>query len=128
MKVTVVNAKAAIASEKVPLNVLPPAGRIHGALAAAIGRDKYGLYNFRKSKQVSYMMYLDAIGRHECCLVDGEDYATETVDGVERTAHHLGFIIASASILLDALEQGNLLDDRPAKGTAAKVLERERKK
>lgn len=117
-KVTVVNSKAAVGSMKVSLNALPSAGRIWGAIAAKVGNDKYGFYNYRDSK-VSYMMYLDAIERHLLDILDGEDFASDAPD-----VHHGGFIIAGTSIFLDAYERGNLIDDRPPKGTASETMTR----
>ena len=120
-KITTPNSKAVIGQLKVPMGLLPPAAKIHGALAMQDGAKKYGAFNFRES-EVSYTMYLDAIERHHGCVLDGEDFAHDSL------VHHLGCIIASAGILLDAIENGNILDDRPPKGPCASILERERTK
>lgn len=112
------NSKAAYGNNKVPMNALPAAARIYGALAMKSGNDKYGFYNFRQSK-VSLIMYLDAIDRHEVALVDGEDLDRKSGH------HHAAMILASAAIILDAYYHGNLVDDRPPPGPAADILERE---
>ncbi len=110
-----VNPKDVAGSKKTPLGLLPAAGRIHGAMAAKQGAEKYGPYNWRRIP-IGYTPYLDAIERHLLALRDGEDKAADS--GV----HHLGHIIATASILLDAMAFGTLRDDRPTSGPAAKLL------
>lgn len=109
------NPKDALASRKVALGLLPAAGKIHGALAMANGATKYGPYNWRE-KQVRATVYLDAIERHLLAYRDGEDLSDAGIN-------HLGHIIAGASILLDAIETGNAIDDRPADGVAAALLD-----
>ena len=109
------NPKDIIGQTKVPLGLLPGAGKIYGALAMADGGAKYGPYNWR-DKKVRMTIYLDAMERHLLALRDGEDLTDDT--GVP----HLGSIIACASILADALEGGFLADDRPLPGPSARLL------
>lgn len=111
------NPKDKIGIKKVPLHLLPPAGKIHGAMAMKNGAVKYGPYNWREEK-VNAAVYISAMMRHLEAFQDGEDYAEDS--GV----HHLGHIIAGASILLDAFEGGHVIDDRPKAGPAPKLLER----
>lgn len=111
------NPKDLLGVKKVPMNLLPAAGRIEGARGMAHGAAKYGPYNWRE-KKIKMSIYLDAIERHLVALYDGEDTADDS--GVS----HLGHIIAGASILCDAKEFGNLIDDRPAPGPAGKLLAR----
>jgi hypothetical protein len=66
-------------------------------------------------------VYLDAMERHLLALRDGEDVAEDS------KVPHLGHIIACGAILADALEGGFLIDDRPLKGPAAKVLDKFKK-
>lgn len=110
------NPKDLIGIRKVQLGLLPAAGKIAGALAMQDGAAKYGPYNWR-STEVNLTIYLDAIERHLLALRDGEDEARDS--GV----HHLGHIIACASIILDAQETNNLVDDRPVEGPASRLLE-----
>ncbi len=77
----------------------------------------YGPYNWRQSDPLSLTMYLDAIERHILRLRDGEDVAPDSL------VHHLGHIIADCSIMLDCIAIGNLKDDRPKPGPAAKLLD-----
>ena len=109
------NPKDLIGLKKVPLGLLPGAGRVFGALAMRDGAKKYGAYNWRKNA-VKMSVYLDAIERHLIALRDGEDVASDS--GV----HHIGHIIACGAILADAMSGGNLIDDRPKNGPSSKLL------
>lgn len=109
------NPKDRAAQAKLALGLLPAAGKIEGARACANGAAKYGAYNWRE-EAISYSAYLDAIERHLQALRDGEDLASDS------KVHHLGHIIAGASIALDALYIGKLIDDRPVNGPAAGLL------
>lgn len=111
------NPKDLAARGRVPLHLLPAAGRIHGALACKDGAEKYGPYNWRE-KPISLMGYTGAIERHLLALRDGEDRAQDS------GLHHLAHIVATASILLEAMECGSLIDDRPLPGPAALLLKR----
>lgn len=110
-----INPKDALAHKKVPLGLLPGAGKVYGARAMLNGSRKYGPYNWRE-KKVLYTIYLDALERHLLALRDGENIAEDS--GV----HHLGHIIACASILADAVEGGFVVDDRPKAGPASKIM------
>jgi hypothetical protein len=109
------NPKDKAAVGRVPLHLLPAAGRIYGALACKDGAAKYGPYNWR-DKPISLMGYTGAIERHLLAVRDGEDVALDSF------CEHLGHIIATASILLDARECGALIDDRPLPGPAPRLL------
>jgi len=111
------NPKDLVGAKKAPMGLLPAAGVIHGNLAMENGANKYGPYNWREHA-VQYTIYIDAIERHLVAVRDGEDLAQDSM------VHHLGHIIAGASILLDAMECGKLIDDRPKSGPAAQILER----
>jgi hypothetical protein len=110
-----INPKDIAATGRVPLHLLPAAGRIYGALACRDGAEKYGPYNWRE-KPISLMGYTGAIERHLLAVRDGEDTDQDSL------CEHLGHIIATASILLDARECGALIDDRPLPGPAPKLL------
>lgn len=111
------NPKDLLGIKKPQMNLLPAVGRIYGALAMTNGADKYGPYNWR-GKPVKMTVYLDALERHLVALYDGENIAADS--GLPHLAH----IIAGASLLADAFETGNLIDDRPIPGKAAAVLEK----
>ncbi len=113
------NPKDIIGRTKVPLSLVPPALTIHVAMAMKNGafKKKYGPYNWRTDK-VSAMVYLDAAKRHLECLVDGEDIAPDS------KCHHAAHVAACMGIYLDAMESGNLRDDRPLPGPGADLLRR----
>jgi hypothetical protein len=109
------NPKDALGVRKAPLRLVPPALAIEVAPAMANGADKYGAYNWRE-KDVRATVYGEAILRHLFAWMDGEDRATDS--GVK----HLGHLGACVAILLDAEANGNLVDDRPDPGPAARLL------
>jgi hypothetical protein len=111
------NPKDRVGSAKVDLSLFPPAGMIHGAHAFMDGAEKYGAFNWRE-KKVRARVYVAAAQRHLLDWLDGQ----ETAD--DSGAHHLGHAIACCAIILDALETGNLVDDRPVAGAAAQILAR----
>lgn len=116
-KESTTNPKDLIGVAKPSLSAIPASALVHQALAHINGHEKYGFYNWRNNK-VQALIYIDAALRHINCYLDGEDYAKDS--GV----HHLGHVAACCNILLDATETGNLIDNRPPKGTATDVLER----
>jgi hypothetical protein len=111
------NPKDRVGRLKVDLSLFPPAAHIHGAHAFMDGARKYGPFNWRE-RSVSARVYVSAAMRHLADFLDGEDVAADS------GAHHLGHGIACLAIILDALETGNLIDDRPAKGAAPAILGR----
>jgi len=109
------NPKDVIGTKKIPVGLLPGAGIILGSLAMADGAKKYQPYNWREQK-IQYTIYLDAMERHILALRDGEDNATDS------NVHHLGHIIAGASILADAIFGGFVVDNRPKAGPTPTML------
>jgi hypothetical protein len=109
------NPKDRIGTTKPQLHLVPAALSIHVARAMEDGAAKYGAYNWR-GKKVRATVYISAMLRHLLDYLDGEDCAEDS--GV----HHLGHAAACAGILLDAEATGNLIDDRPAEGAAAKLI------
>lgn len=115
-----VNPKDRFAATKVSLTKFPAVALVHGARAMMDGARKYGAYNWR-SKPVIASIYIDAAMRHLLDWYEGQQNAKDS--GV----HHLGHALACAAILLDAEENGCLVDDRPICGDPdllANVLER----
>lgn len=105
-KATTTNPKDLLGNKKVSITKLPMVAVIHGAHAMMNGADKYGPYNWR-AKDVIASIYVDAALRHLIAWLEREEIAEDS--GV----HHLGHAIACCAILLDAQENGNLIDDRP---------------
>jgi len=110
------NPKDIVGAKKAPLGFVPPALYIGAAEGMAIGADKYGPFNWRGHLPIQYMTYVEAMLRHLLALVDGQDLAEDT--GV----HHLKHVLAGGGILLDAIESGRVVDNRPIKGPAADML------
>jgi hypothetical protein len=120
------NPKDVAGRNKVPLSLVPAVALAHEAEAfrygayeapRADGGRGYGPYNWRQTP-VRASVYVDAALRHLLDYFDGENRAPDS------RAHHLGHARACLAIVLDALEQGTLVDDRPTPGTAAVVLAR----
>jgi hypothetical protein len=99
------NPKDKIGLTKAPLRLIPPAALLHIARAMGEGAQKYGPYNWREFP-ISISVYIEAAQRHLLALLDGEDRAPDS------GFHHAAHAAACMTILLDALETGNLIDDR----------------
>jgi len=106
------NPKTAEGSKKPPFHFIPPVAEMILGQAMANGGVKYGAMNWRE-KTVSSSVYYNAVRRHMSAWLDGEDVAPDS--GV----HHLGHVMASCAILLDAAASGKLNDDRPIAGAFA---------
>lgn len=111
------NPKDLLGVRKVQMHLVPESLVIHVAHAMTDGAAKYGPYNWRE-KAVRGTVYQSAAKRHLAAWFDGEEVAKDS--GV----HHLAHAAACIGIILDAMETGNLVDDRPTPGAAAALLER----
>src|ERR1051325_3153245 len=101
------NPKDILGKRKVPLfSVVPPASLIYQGKAMEDGARKYNSFNWRTNKVIA-SIYIDACMRHLAAWWDGEEVAEDS--GVP----HLGHALACIGIIVDALETGNLIDDRP---------------
>lgn len=98
------NPKDAVGSRKLSLSLVPDIAIAHEAAALTVGAARYGKNNWR-AHPVQAMIYVDAALRHLSLWKNGEEYSEEGV-------HHLGHARACLAILLDAMEIGNLIDDR----------------
>lgn len=115
------NPKDLIGIKKPRLSLVSPAGILYEALAMANGADKYGPYNWR-DKKVQVMIYLEACMRHLLAYQDGEEVAADS------KVPHLAHAKACLGIIIDALETGNLIDNRPKPGAMAALIEKFTKK
>jgi hypothetical protein len=118
------NPKSAHGIKKPSTFCIPPAAILHLGLVMTHGADKYGRFNWRDNS-VAISVYLDAINRHFLAVVDGHDIDTGTEEvpgsGLENLAH----VMACCAIILDAREQGSLIDDRIGKpGLIEQTLQR----
>lgn len=113
------NPKTLVGRTKVPnLSVVPPAAIIYLGVGMANGAKKYGPYNWR-DQPIETGVYIDAAIRHLMQWCDGEELAEDS--GVSHLAHALSTI----GILVDAIENGTVIDTRPKinKRTATRLLE-----
>lgn len=114
------NPKDLLGIKKVQLNLVPPSSIVYEALAMEDGARKYGPYNWR-TKKVKASIYIGACLRHVTQWLDGEELTVDT--GVPN----LGAAKACLGIIIDAMETGCLVDDRPPAGPASKLIERYKK-
>lgn len=110
-----INPKDLLGMKKPPLTLVPAALPIITAMVMKLGAHKYGPYNWRLNA-VRRTVYLEAAWRHILSALDGEDADPES--GMPHEAH----AAACMAIVLDALVTGNLVDDRPTPGVAAKLI------
>jgi hypothetical protein len=113
------------ADGRLRLDLIPPAALAHEATAMMYGAFEaprkdggkgYGPMNWRDVR-ISARVYVAAAMRHLLDYLDGEDLAPDS------KAHHLGHARATLGIVLDAAECGALDDDRPKKGSAARLMQ-----
>ena len=110
-----VNPKDLLGLKKPPLRLVPAAGIIYVSRVMGLGAAKYGPYNWR-GNAIRYTVYVEAAMRHLLAALDGEEVDPES--GQPHAAH----AAACMMILLDAKATGNLVDDRPTPGAAARLL------
>lgn len=116
-----INPKDLCGQKKPPLHLVPPAGLIYAAITMDDGAAKYGPFNWRENKVIA-SIYIAAAMRHITQWFDGEDLASDS------KKPHIGHAISSLMILADALETGNLKDDRPLPGAASSLIAKWEKK
>lgn len=109
------NPKQAYGDKKVPLQLIPPAALIYMGQALKEGARKYGAYNWREN-DVEVMTYIGATMRHVAAYLDREDVDPESGN------HHLAHALASLAILVDSIECGVSIDNRPPEGAAGKLI------
>ena len=110
------NPKDLLGVKKAQLNLVPASSTIYQALAMQDGAKKYGPYNWRENKVIA-SIYVAAAMRHLQAWYDsGEELAEDS------KMPHLGHCMACLGIIIDAKETGNLVDDRPIPGAAAKLI------
>lgn len=113
------NPKDLIGASKPNLGLIPPTALPHISMALMYGAFKYGPYNWRnEDKKVGVMTYCAAAKRHIDSYIDGEDVASDSL------VNHLAHAAAGIMIVIDAIENGFAIDDRPEKGHAGKVYDR----
>jgi hypothetical protein len=114
------NPKDLIGIKKPRLSLVSPASILYEALAMTNGAVKYGAFNWR-DKKVQADIYVDACLRHLYSWYDGEELAQDS------KVHHLAHAKACLGIIIDAMETGNLIDNRPKPGVMARLIEKNTK-
>jgi hypothetical protein len=99
------NPKTAVALSKPRISDVPPVALFALGAAMSDGADKYGRYNWRDTSVTASVFY-DAMMRHLTDWFNGENYAHDS------KVNHLGHIMASCAILLDAEIHNVFNDDR----------------
>jgi len=100
---------------KPSMHLIPAAALIQESVVMGLGAKKYGPYNWRQHS-VAASVYVSAAYRHLQQWFDGD--STDDESGVSHLAHAR----ACLGILLDAIAQEKLVDDRPTKGTATALI------
>lgn len=106
-KATSDNPKNIAAKVRIDTTLVPAIAIAHCADAMMDGADKYDPYNWR-AKQIACRAYVAAAKRHLDAWMEGEECAKDS------GTHHLGHVMATCAILLDAQEHGIMIDDRLA--------------
>lgn len=109
------NPKDQIGITKLALHLIPAPALARLSKVMKLGAQKYGPYNWRKTN-VNLTVYLDAALRHLYSILDGEDIDTES------NQHHAAHTMACMAIIIDAIELGKLIDDRPPPGNFAHLV------
>lgn len=112
-----INPKDILGEKKPSLHLIPAPAEIAESMAMSHGARKYGEFNWRE-KVVKASCYVSAARRHLAQWFDGQD------DDPESGVSHLAHVRACMGILLDAQAIGNLGDDRPKPGAAAKLIQK----
>lgn len=100
------NPKDVAATTRLDLSLFPDSAIAYGALAFVEGDLKYGGYNWRVAGVMS-SVYVAAAKRHLAKWFNGEE------DDPKTRVPHLANALACIAVLIDAIETGNLNDDRP---------------
>ena len=102
------NPKTAVALNKPRLSDVPPVALFTLGAAMSDGAKKYGRFNWRDTSVTASVFY-DAMMRHLTAWYNGENHADDS------HVHHLGHLMASCAILLDAEVHGVFKDDRDSR-------------
>ena len=109
------NPKSAFGIQKPPMHLVPGPALVQTAMVFGLGAKKYGPYNWR-DHSVAASVYVAAAQRHLSSWFDGE-----AIDP-ESGQPHLAHAVACCMILLDAMANGMLVDDRPKPGVTAQMI------
>jgi hypothetical protein len=111
------NPKDVLGMKKPPMTLIPTASLVYLSRVMELGARKYSAFNWRNpATPVKLTVYLSAAWRHLLQILDGEDNDSES------NQPHAAHAMACFAIILDAHACGTLVDDRPRKGAATKVI------
>lgn len=110
-----VNPKDKIGATKIDMTLIPVSAKIALAKALMNGARKYGEYNWRV-EPVLMRTYLGAIYRHTDSCLESEDIDPDSL------VEHLGHVMASAAIIIDAINNSQAVDDRPVNGKGGAAI------
>lgn len=111
------NPKHLVGIKKPPLRFIPPQALLHLGQAMQDGGIKYGPFNWRKDP-IQITTYYDAALRHWMAFIDGEDFDPDSGH------HHMAHAMACAAIVIDAIENDVVIDDRPFPGNTPDLIKR----
>lgn len=102
-------------TSKVPFHLIPKRALAEVALAMKVGANSHGAFDYRTGAPKLLTDYLSAIERHAAKVMDRVDHEFIPIEGKDPVAiSHVAFIAAGALVLLDAMAEGKVVDDRPA--------------
>lgn len=110
------NPKTIYGKAKPSISLIPGTALLHIADAFRDGAAKYGPANWRNDP-VSTSTYIDAAYRHILAYADGREASAD-----DSGVNHLGHAAACLAIIMDAEEQGTLVDDRPTGGQSPRLI------
>lgn len=105
------NPKDALGSARLPVELWPGAATAYGCLGILNGKLQYGQGNYDNTP-VRASIYVAAAIRHLLDWYYGND--TDPKDGL----HNFCGALANPAILVSAMHNGTLVDDRPSQGSA----------
>lgn len=111
-----INPKDKIGATKIDMTLLPVSAKLEWAKAQQFGSEIYGAYNWRV-EPVQIRTYLSAAQRHLDAFLESEMLAEDS------QVEHLGHVMACCGILIDAIRQGTVVDDRPINGKPEYIAE-----
>lgn len=109
------NPKSAYGITKPPLHLIPSPALCRVAMVMRLGAQKYGAYNWR-AESVAATVYVSAAQRHIAAWLDGE--AIDAESGQPHIAHAAACLL----ILLDAQDNGKMVDDRPPAAVTGQLI------
>jgi Domain of unknown function (DUF5664) len=111
------NPKKAAGRAKPAMSFVPPSALLLEAVVMRLGASKYDPFNWQ-ADPIDATTYYDAAMRHLMSWFTGED--NDPQSGVSHLAH----VRACCGILIDSIESGILIDNRPRTTSAAALIER----